>query len=314
MLIWENLRTPERGAFSLRMERQTSYGNWSWLKNSEKGVGIALEFQGSLDISSVTSTKYFEIEANNVPHIGNVLSVVCRDSEFFEIFEVLCKDLITSSLAARDLPEAIRLIGDRISAWTKLFARGYKGLRQNEIYGLAAELSFLKRWISPDFLEKVDGWSASKGSSQDFISKNKGKAFEVKARSVSQNIIKISSLEQLDPGNPLFLAVYPVMQIKEGEFFDTLDSLVNEIIVDLDQQETILFNQLLLLAGYVQGEYEGYRMMMGVPEFYAITAGFPRITRSNIASEIVSCRYELNLDKCSNYIIKEDELVKSWMS
>ena len=314
MLIWENLTSPDKGAFALRMERQTHYGNWSWLKTVDKGVGIALEFHGVVDISNIASTKYFEVEAKTVAHIGNVLTIVCRDSEFFEIFEVLCRDLLIEASNAKDLPEALRFIGDRIAAWTKLFARGYKGLRQNEIYGLAAELSFLRLWLSPAFLEGVDGWSGVKGGSQDFVSNNKGKSVEVKSRSESQNVIKISSLEQLDFGGPLFLCVYPVTQIKEGEFFTTLDSLVNEISNDLGPQDLLLFNQLLLLAGYIKGQYEGYRMKIGSPDFYDISTGFPRIIRSNIASEIMSCRYELNLDKCINYIIKESELVKSWMS
>ncbi|QWE11178.1 PD-(D/E)XK motif protein [Polynucleobacter sp. es-EL-1] len=314
MLIWEGLTTPEKGTFSLRMEHQASYGNWSWLKTADSGVGIVLEFHGGVDISNIASTKYFEVEVKNVPHIGNLLTIVCRDAEFFGIFEVLCRDLIVAAISAQDLPEAVRLIGDRIAAWTKLFARGYKGLRKNEVYGLAAELSFLKKWLSADFLERVDGWSASKGSSQDFISNNKGKAVEIKARSTSQNVVKISSLEQLDSGTPLFLGVYPVAQIKEGEFFETLDSLVCDVANNLGQQDLLMFNQLLLLAGYIKGEYEGYRMKIGLPEFYEISAGFPRVIRSSIPSEIISCRYELNLDKCSNYKIKEGELVELWMS
>lgn len=313
MHIWENLTTPERGAFSLRMECQCPYGNWSWLKTADKGVGIALELQGAIDISNIDSTKYFDVECKNFPHIGTVLTIVCGDSEYFGIFEVLCRDLIVEATRAQNLPDAIRMIGDRIGAWAKLFARGYKGLRQNEIYGLAAELAFLKLWLSPLFLERVEGWLGSKGGSQDFVSKSKGKSVEVKSRSESQNVIKISSLEQLDSGAPLFLCVYPVTQIKEGAYYETLDSLVEEISRELELQDLAAFNQSLLLAGYIKGQYAGYRMKIGDPDFYEVLTGFPRIIRSSIASEIVSCRYELNLDRCVNYIIKENELVKSWM-
>lgn len=314
MHIWESLTTPEKGAFSLRMEHQCQYGNWSWVKTADKGVGIALEFHGVVDISNIESSKYFDVGVKNVPHIGGVLTIVCSDSEFFEIFEVLCRDLITAATQAENLPEAIRIIGDRITAWTKLFARGYKGLRQNEVYGLAAELSFLKLWLSPLFLERVEGWLGSKGGSQDFVSRSKGKSVEVKSRLESQNVVNISSLEQLDSGGALFLCVYPVTKIKEGSFFETLDSLVEEISRDLELQDLVVFNQLLLLAGYIKGHHEGYRMKIGAPDFYEISTGFPRIIRANIASEIMSCRYELNLDKCVNYIIKEGELVKSWMN
>lgn len=314
MHIWDRLTTPEKSSSSLRMECQCPYGNWSWVKTADKGVGIALEFQGSIDISNIESTKYLDVEAKNVPHIGSVLTIICSDSEFFGIFEVLCRDLIFAASKAQNLSDAVRMIGERISAWSKLFARGYKGLRQNEIYGLAAELSFLKTWLSPLFLERIEGWLGAKGGSQDFISKSKGKSVEVKARSESQNVVKISSLEQLDSGGSLFLCVYPVTQVKEGAFFETLDSLVEEIAGNLEFQDLVKFNQLLLLAGYIKGQYDGYRMKIGAPEFYEISTGFPRIIRSNIASEIVSCRYELNLDKCVNYIIKESELVKSWMS
>jgi hypothetical protein len=312
MSIWDSLVTPDKGTYSLRLEKSTPYGRWSWLKEFDKGVGIALEVNGDVDTSQIDSTKYFDVVKRDAPNIGSVLTIVCKDAEFYEIFEVLCRDLVKTASQANDLAQAIRLIGDRVSAWTKLFARGFKGLTRSSVYGLAAELSFLKIWLSTAFSEKIKGWVGPIGSSQDFISQIRNRAVEVKASSDAHSIVKISSLEQLDFGGDLYLAVFPISPIKEGTHFTTLDALVDEIIGLLGEEDRVKFGSLLLASGYISGKHESFRMNVGKVSFYKISSGFPRLVRAGVASEIVTARYELNLDKCKTYEVTEMNLVGIW--
>ena len=312
MTVWDQIATPEKGGFSLRVEKNTSYGNWSWVKEFDARVGIALEMRANYDLTNIAPTRYFDVSAVEVPHIGKVLTITCKDNEFYEIFEVLCRDLIETASKADDLSAALALVADRVSIWTKLFSRGYRGLSQSDVYGLAAELSFMERWLSNDFKQGIDGWAGPYGAPQDFVSMKLQKAFEVKARSDSHNLIKISSLEQLEFDGDLYLATFPIAQIKEGEHFHSLDQLVSNVEGMLNSHDQLQFHQALLNVGYVHGEHEGYRMRIGEPDFYIVNPGFPRLIRSNTPLELVSCRYELNLEMCKNFVIKYKELVEEW--
>jgi hypothetical protein len=125
--VWSAINLPQKGQYSFRLIKALPFGNWSWFKDSENRVGISLEIKNKAFESSFRPTKYFTVSVLSVDGIGNALTVVCQDKEFYEIFEVLCKDLVSSSINSKTLSEAVSLLKSRLVSWSELF-RGMRGI------------------------------------------------------------------------------------------------------------------------------------------------------------------------------------------
>lgn len=307
MSVWDSISLPEPGQFSLRLIRSMTYGNWSWIKEFNASVGIALELQKEYDASSLVNSKYFSIKNREVPEFGHVLTVICQDKEFYDIFEVLCADLVDASSDANSQVEAISLLKLRLQTWTQLF-KSFKGMGRREVYGLAAELSFLLDWISIG--QSINDWTGPNGSSQDFISKRNNKAVEIKATSSDLTAVRISSLEQLDFDGDLYLCVYPINACEPSSpDVKTISSLVKNIKAILNKVNVECFEKKLLLVGYASdGDLDDYTFEIGKPIHYEVSNGFPRLIKANIAIEISNCHYDINLNRCNNFLIEKDTM------
>lgn len=306
MSIWESISIPEPGKFSLRLIKAMKYGNWSWVKESDGNVGISLELEKEYDVRSLVSSKYFSIKNKNIHGLGHILTVICQDKEFYEIFEVLCQDLVDSSAAAEGQLEAISLLKVRLNSWTQLF-KSFKGMGKKEVYGLAAEISFLSHWISLG--QDLKCWTGPEGSPQDFINEKIKKAVEIKATSSDFTAVRISSLEQLDFNGTLHLCVFPITACDSSSHnAKTITSLVRNLQSNLDETSLAIFRKKLMLSGYSEdNDLDGYTFEIGEPLFYKVGMGFPRLIKANIAIEISNCSYDINLNKCTNFLIDRSD-------
>ena len=308
-MIWNEFSTPPDGQFLLKLLKTTDYGNWSWVKDSESRVGIALELTAQIAVSDLPSSKYFEVSAKQVPLVGNILSVFCKEAEFHEIFEVLCTDLVKSALVASSSAEAVTILSNRILAWSKLFSKGFKGLTAQQVFGLAAEISFLKIWVT-DLNRKVSSWTGPLDMPQDFTDRTHSKAVEVKAIGRTSQFVRISSLEQLDFEGDLVLAAFPIQLAgPEDPATYNLDDLVGEVSQSFSQSRIGEFNNLLLQAGYVADLYKHIKFVIQAPIFYKVRLTFPRLTRISVPKEVVSLVYDLDLNKCELFKIEFKELM-----
>lgn len=308
MNIWESISKPDLGQISIRLFRSMSFGNWSWIKECDGGVGIALELSNEHDISLLTSTKYFSIKNREVPGLGYILTVICQDAEFYDIFEVLCNDLVESSYEAKNQAEAISLLNQRLDAWTLLF-KNYRGMGRREIYGLAAELSFLREWL--ELGQSINDWTGPNGASQDFINKKINKAVEVKATSSDMMAVKISSLEQLDFGGALYLCVYPINNCESSNpKAITIARLIKELKESMSDIDIVTLQKKLVLVGYISNEVEieKYSFSIGEPVYYEVSTGFPRLIKANTALEISNCHYDINLNKCKKFLTNSKQI------
>ena len=300
--VWTTIAKPNEGQYSFRLIKNMPYGNWSWFKDSENKVGISLEIKKSSPKTDFKPSKYFAVSILEVNGIGNVLTVVCQDLEFHEIFEVLCKDLVEASGDAPTLEEAVVLLKSRVILWSELF-KGLKGVTRQEVYGLAAELSFLKIWLEKQSNKNLDVWVGPNGKSQDFISITGSNAVEIKASSNDLNSIKISSLEQLDFAGNLVLAVFPLSSANE----DSIDPINLEILVSsieslLPVNQINAFRRKLAMIGLsLSDEVNAIRFVVGEPLYFDVRAGFPRIIKSTISSEIFNCSYDVSLGSLTEF-------------
>lgn len=300
--IWDGIAKPKDGQYSFRLIKSMPFGNWSWFKDSENRIGISLEIQKTELKTDFKQNKYFSVSILTLEGIGNVLTVTCRDIEFSEVFEVLCKDLVTSSGSALSLLETVALLKSRLTLWTELF-KGLRGITRQEVYGLAAELSFLKIWLESQASRNLDIWVGPNGKPQDFISMTGSNAVEIKASSNDLSSVRISSLEQLDFEGNLTLAVFPITSASE----DSLDpiniqSIVNSIEALLPTNQIDIFKRKLAMLGLnLNEDVNSIYFKVGQPHYFKVLSGFPRIIRAIISNEIFNCSYDISLTSLSEF-------------
>jgi hypothetical protein len=308
--IWENIVKPQDGKYSFRLIKRMSFGHWSWFKDSENKIGISLEIQKTILKTEFKPSKYFTVSIIPLEGIGNVLTIVCQDAEFYEIFEVLCNDLVEASRNASSLQEAVALLKSRLILWTELF-KGLKGITRQEVYGLAAELSFLKIWLQSQSNKNLDIWVGPNGKSQDFISMTGTNAVEIKASSNDLTSVKISSLEQLDFEGDLILAVFPISSAKENSVDQlNLGALVSSIESMLPINQIDSFRRKLAMIGLsLNDEVNSIHFVIGEPEYFDVRVGFPRIIKTTISSEIFNCSYDISLVSLTEFATNQVDTI-----
>ena len=309
MTIWDGLATPENNAITMRLAHKGDHATWSWIRQSDRKVGIAIEIVGDyFDLTDIPSSKNLDCAVKSFVGLDPMLTIVCSHSDFFEIFEVLCRDLINVSTKFNSKIQVVNSIKNRIAIWHELLKRDYKGLSTNETLGLAAELNFLIFWIN-----RLNGnlfdWLGPDGSPQDFISKNKKLAIEVKVTNWTPSTIKISSLYQLDYKGQLFLVVYPAkISNPEESNSKNLPSLIDNVIDKITGINLELFENKLLTAGYVKNLCQNIHFEISEPLFFNVLNGFPRLISVNVPDGIDSCMYSLQLSKLNLYKTTASEI------
>ncbi len=294
--IWTDIVKPKEGQYSFRLIKNMPFGNWSWFKDSDGRVGISLEIHKAELKTEFKPSKYFSVSIIPLDGIGNVLTVVCQDVEFYDVFEVLCNDLVDASKQAVSLQEVVVLLKSRLILWADMF-KGLKGVTRQEVYGLAAELSFLKIWLESQANKNLDVWVGPNGKSQDFISMTGANAVEVKASSNDLTSVRISSLEQLDFEGDLILAIFPIRSANDDSVSPlNLSALVTSIESMLPTNQIDIFRKKMAMIGLsLNHDVNAIHFVIGEPEYFDVRAGFPRIIKASVSSEIFNCSYDISL-------------------
>jgi hypothetical protein len=300
---------PSGNSITMRLAEKTDHAIWSWVKQSDGKVGLAIQVLNSdIHVPEIPISKHFEVKEKVYENYPPMLTLICVNYEFFEIFEVLCQDLINYSKSLRTVEQLLLGIKNRILVWYELFKKDFKGLTKKQVIGLAAELTFLKLWITK-FKENIGTWIGPEDSPQDFIPKNRSFAVETKAASWALADIKISSLFQMDFSGRLYVAVFPSRLVDSDDPAATnLDEIIDSIRKDLDPANTLSFETKLLLAGYVPNKFNDIHFELGLPIFYRVVDGFPKLTKANIASSIVDCKYTISLVDLEVFKVTLDEI------
>jgi len=264
--------------------------------------------------------KGIRVEAEPVSESkGSVtLTMFLEASQDREVFHQLCEDILSFSADADSSFTSTRKLFERLGRWQSLlgFARG-KALSDEEVRGLLGELWVLTRLLEPTMglAEALEAWVASDHHPQDF-SLASG-LLEVKTRIAgSRHEVRISSLEQLDPGEvPLHLLVLELSQVETAEPLLLLNEMVESLMFraraiscDLEQEASAS----LSAWGYVASpRYDAMRYTVVDVSVFAVDGDFPRLTRSATDRRIGSAEYTLSLDTLGEYARGLDALLPS---
>jgi hypothetical protein len=183
--------------------------------------------------------------------------------------------------------------------WQRLLSRGVLSLLEDQqLRGLCAELDFLhsEAIAAVGLRAGVAAWHGPRDAPKDFVFD----FAEVEIKAVHQQPREycISSLEQLtDVGKPLFLwtRVVDLGSVREADTRSVL-SLIQRIraVVAPDATAAEELEGRLRLAGYEDRPEYGLRVVnFGPISCFRVTAGFPRLERSDVAAGISSCQYRI---------------------
>lgn len=290
-----------------KWEAMPVYGNAFLLIDSSHHIDINIGYeelnqktlliQKSGIVPELPSSK--SIAASNYQFADGtwVLSFRLVLSDNDEVFLRFCWDIIESS---RDVSEnIIDFIIERYLKWQRLME--YKRpniLPSASQKGLIGEILFLTKCTKIMGLQKaLESWCGPEGADQDYIYDSTWT--EIKATTLASTTIIISSLEQLDTDNDGSIILYRIDKTTDSDTngFTLADMVQNtRTLFSRNLKSKELFELRLFQYGYKDlPEYGKQKYRFCGVEEYLVDGTFPRITKGNIAYQITSARYTIDL-------------------
>jgi hypothetical protein len=254
----------------------------------------------AMDPGAVSSSKSISVQRGKRTDGRWTLSLELLRNKQEGVFVQLCCDIIEYSRNFGDEQQALHAAVQRYRQWDKLLERQSTGLlEERERKGLLGEILFLKRRLKLDssFFQAVSGWIGPDGADQDFVYSDGW--HEVKTVSASSQTVEISSIEQLSARGPGELEVMAVDKTApEHPAAFSLRDAVQEVRTTLqdDADASALFESKLLKYGYIDLlEYGEQKYVVSWERAYEVNCSFPVLKRGEIAVQIVSAEYALDL-------------------
>ena len=306
----------------LRMTYQEFKDTWKSFSESNKGylklpISHPLEFH--VGYTSTTRKALVIVDTGKLDKIpcSNAISAENRQltngkwslelqliiEDYEEEFLCLGWDIIISSEKADD---PIKALVERYLGWQKLLQYAVKDVMSfSQQKGLIAELIHLQEIIPEKGLcNSLSAWVGPDGSDQDYVYEDSWD--EVKAVSLASETVKISSFEQLMQEKTGYLLVYVLEKTTPGDDRVYLSNLVMNLRNEFSQATTLLdiFNIKLFKYGFRDRDADEYNhncFRFIERKDYVVDDNFPKLTKKNTPTEIVSGSYNLSLSALEKY-------------
>ena len=282
-----------------------------WIVDIEGRYGFCIESKSILEDSSYINLKGITIKKVNSDD-NSRLYLILNQNEDYEIFIILCQDLINTANKYDNSEKIIIEIENRLIRWQQLLKNNYyKGLNIERQMGLFSELIFLKNRIANEIgmKEAILSWVGAEFDKQDFLIEQA--VIEVKSyKTTKGEIVHISSIDQLQsPKEPLYLATYALTKTERGlSVLDIIESIKGQIEDEITLE---IFELKLFEYGYIcglQDKNKLYKFVIDKESIYEVNDLFPRIQRRDIAKEIISVKYAIDLKECKNFEVDFDSI------
>ncbi|MCK1672597.1 PD-(D/E)XK motif protein [Bradyrhizobium sp. 150] len=259
-----------------------------------------------------------------VPKLGGIdidttfdASGTCRlvltllDRADFELFKVLCQDLLksTSCLARGENGRGLVIVLGRLGRWQGLLRRRSEQLLSaNQIIGLLGELLFLRDHVLPALGHvAINTWRGPFGDEQDFVIG--GWIIEAKTQlSTADQRFHVSSEAQLDTSSGRILLLHQTIgaSAENNPVSRSLNDLVEEIRGELASQDAALvgFELALVESGYrTRPEYDDSKYVLVRRMAYEIRDDFPKITPTMLMPGVEKVKYQISIEACRTFEI-----------
>lgn len=282
-----------------------------WIMDASHRVGIMIRCkESSFTEGQLIQLKGIQVELDKT-NSPNKLLLILNNRDDIEIFEIICRDLISVAQKNENDQDLILKIAQRLIRWKKLLQQDIKSsLSLQKQMGLFGELTFIRSSLKDKIglEEAVRRWTGPQFSKQDFILENS--VIEIKTyRTSNEKIIEISSKEQLySPKENLFLVAFALSESSVGY---TVKDLVNIIFEDMENQYLKdIFIEKVETYGYIPELMEESLINFTVDEsnYYKVENEFPRIVPKDLTFGIKHLKYTIDLISCSSFEVMKDEL------
>lgn len=305
---WSNIKQTVAGVDSVRVNPKSNF-DFFWAINKDGEYQFLIEHNNLED----WPTKKITLSGINIQQFQTStrfrITLSLNEISDWDIFYILCDDLIHSSEDCQEEKGMLNIIYNRLHRWQKLFRKfGRKILSDAEQQGLIGELYFLKNYLQNTFsnTEALSFWKGPHGEKQDFGLGNT--SIEVKSKQgTSAPCIQISSIDQLDSQlEESFLFVVTLNsapQLALNAF--NLNNIINDIKRKIfDPNDVDTFESLLLETGYIElPEYSEKYYLVSKESVYRVTEGFPRLKSQNLPQGIISVQYKIEIKECKPFEI-----------
>lgn len=281
-------------------------------------VRVSSSFQFDFDYTEQLRDVSVELKHDNKSTAHQLLVITLDNISLADIFSVVCEDLIDAvSLLSKEADIARELL-NRFEKWILLFEiAGRDGLSEESQRGLFGELCFIRKWLTASSNSDgiIKAWQGPSKSVKDFQFADW--AVEVKTTcGKNHQKIHVSNERQLDTTSIPRLYLFHISLNALQGYGETLNSLVDAIRRKLENNVKALtqFNSLLILSGYLDHQaplYSNVGYSTRNEYFYLVRDLFPRIEEKELRDGVGDVKYSIIISNYSNYIVPEDELLKS---
>lgn len=307
------MNNPWEGLEPLTQKRVSNVNEYTihWIVDFRSRVGLMIQCnESSFSEEHLIDLKGIQIELDTTCN-PNKLILLLNNLEEKEIFEVLCRDLISVAKSNENNQDMISKIVQRLIRWKKLLQQNLKNsFSLQKQMGLFGELTFMLEVLKEEIglTEAISNWNGPKFEKQDFILENT--AAEVKTYKTSnEKMVEISSKEQLyTPKERLFLAAFSLSENRAGY---TINDLIKEISGEIKSHPVYdVFMDKIESYGYIPELTRDPLISFKVDEsnYYTVEGSFPRIVPGNLSNGIQRLSYTIDLTTCSNYEIEKNKL------
>ncbi|MBY8911932.1 PD-(D/E)XK motif protein [Bacillus sp. YC2] len=270
-------------------EHITSLPKW-------KGMTISFDFHSKIGpfeneyVIAISQEKGYDAEVF-ISVLQNILEVIALKTEAEELYPLLYRTL---------------------DKWKSFFSKGgFKKLTEEQQKGLFGELYFIKKWIEqnpgiPPTL--INCWEGPLTGRLDFNLLQHCIEIKTATEKIGKSV-KISNEKQLvltEATQSIYLYVCFIENSRtHGTSLDAMVSTIRGLIEDMSQEILLIFNELLIKAGYRDGEYDEDLFVVNSVEVYDANEKFPRILPESLHSAISHVSYSIDLKACEEFRLEE---------
>jgi hypothetical protein len=281
-----------------------------WMTDTEGKYGFCLKIPNSFDDGlSIPNLKGISTLKRNSAEGFGELFLILNDKDDWEIFNVLCNDLINTALQCGIDEEIIDAVEIRLRRWHLLLKRE----RQKELtlevqMGLFSELLCLRDSIAPrvGIKQASISWVGPNFDKQDFLLENS--AVEVKSYRTSRGpVVEISSAKQLSSEKEsLYLLTYGLTNSDTGSTVEDLAKSISAMLSAESAGALDAFESKLMSYGYIPEMVKEplIKFKLDRNRAYVITDDFPKINPQDLKAQIISVNYSIDLTLCAEFEVE----------
>lgn len=236
---------------------------------------------------------------------GELFLILNKHSDW-ELFYTICNDLISVCALHQSNEKMVIAVENRLKRW-QIFLMQNTDVTLPLILqmGLYTELTYLKDFLVPQIGigPSLMAWVGPNSDKHDYSLSSM--EVEVKSYKTSKGpCVTISSSHQLfSNGKPLYLIAFGLTESEQGtsivDLINEIDDLITPEAIDLLSS----FEKKLTAYGYMSGMIYDHIFNFIVDNIrgFAIVDDFPRIIPDQIAPEIISLNYTIDLQLCTRF-------------